>query len=70
MKLIIDHKTNEMKLLIDYIDGGWKHGKIYQKSSYLQSSKKIVQFLTQVEENRLKIILNNIIKTWCSSLSL
>jgi hypothetical protein len=32
--------------------------------------KKIVQFLTQVEESRLKIILNNIIKAWCSSLSL
>jgi hypothetical protein len=30
----------------------------------------MVQFLTQVDENRLKIIENNIIKTWCFSLSL
>ncbi len=70
MKLLIDHKTNGMKLLIDCIDGGWKHGKIYKKKSYLQSNQKIVQFFTQVQESRLKIILNNIIKSWCFSLNL
>jgi hypothetical protein len=70
MKLLIDHKTNGMKLLINCIDGGWKHGKVYKKSSYLQSNQKIVQFLTQAKESILKIILNNIIKPWCSSLSL
>jgi hypothetical protein len=31
MKVLIDHKTNGIKLLIDCIDGGWKHGKIYPK---------------------------------------
>jgi hypothetical protein len=35
MKLLIDHKTNGMKLLIDCIDGGWKHGKEYQKKKKL-----------------------------------
>jgi len=45
MKLLIDHKTNGMKLLIDCIDGGWKHGKIYTKKSYLQSNKKLLNFL-------------------------
>ncbi len=40
MKLLIDHKTNGMKLSIDCIDGGWKHGKICKKNSYLQNNKK------------------------------
>jgi hypothetical protein len=44
--------------------------KYTQKSNYLQNNFKIIQFLTQVEESRLKIILNNIIISWCSSLSL
>jgi hypothetical protein len=35
---------------------GWKHGKIYRKSSYFQSNKKMVQFLTQVEESKLKVV--------------
>jgi hypothetical protein len=40
----------------------WKHGKVYIKNRHLQNNQKMVQFLTQVEECRLKIILNNIIK--------
>jgi hypothetical protein len=44
--------------------------KYTQKNNYLQNSFKIIQFFTQVEESRLKIILNNIIKAWCSSLNL
>jgi hypothetical protein len=49
---------------------GWKHGKIYNKNSSKRIVKKMVQFFTQVDESRLKIIENNIIKAWCFSLSL
>jgi len=43
----------------------WKHGKVDKKKHYPQSSKKMVQFFTKIEESRLKIIENNIIKAWC-----
>ncbi len=42
----------------------------YTKKNSLIFKIKMVQFLTQVEESRLKIILVNIIKAWCFSLSL
>jgi hypothetical protein len=34
----------------------------YTQKIVFKSSKKVVQFLTQIEENGLKIIENNIIK--------
>jgi len=48
----------------------WKHCKIYKKVRSFQNSWKMVQFLTQVKECRLKIIENNIIKAWCFFLNL
>jgi hypothetical protein len=38
------------------------HGKIYNKKVVKKDNKKMVQFLTQVEESRLKIIENKIIE--------
>jgi hypothetical protein len=46
------------------MDFRWKHGKANWKNNYFQGNQKMVQFLTQVEESKLKIIENNIIKTW------
>jgi hypothetical protein len=46
------------------IDFRWKHGKVNWKNNYFQGNQKMVQFFTQVEESKLKIIANNMIKTW------
>jgi hypothetical protein len=56
---LVEHNKNKWYVdscVIKHVARGWKLGKVNKKSSYFQSSQKMVKFLTKLEESRLKII--------------